>query len=147
MDITQNLWMLLILPLFAVLFICIPSNCVSIPKRRITLGLTLFASGLSLILTLFFGHRLLQMPGEIFESNFLFLNAGTFKIHIGVLLDNISAFMLLILYITAICTQIFSYKYLLHTVLYILCTQVNSKIKNKENQFINKSRKILIWNR
>ncbi len=112
MDITQNLWMLLILPLFAVLFICIPSNCVSIPKRRITLGLTLFASGLSLILTLFFGHRLLQMPGEIFESNFLFLNAGTFKIHIGVLLDNISAFMLLILYITAICTQIFSYKYM-----------------------------------
>lgn len=111
-DIVQNLWMLLILPLFAVLFICVPSSFISMPKRRITLALTLFASGLSLLLTLFFAHRLLSMPGEIFESNFLFLNAGVFKIHIGVLLDNISAFMLLILYITAICTQVFSYKYM-----------------------------------
>lgn len=111
-DVIQNLWMLLILPLFAVLFICVPNSFVSMPKRRITLALTLFASGLSLILTLFFAHHLLDTPKEIFESNIIFLNAGTFKVHIGVFLDTISAFMLLILYITAICTQIFSYKYM-----------------------------------
>ena len=112
MDIIQNLWMLLILPLFAVLFICVPSSCISIPKRRITLALSLFATGLSLLLTLVCIHRLINMPGETFEANILFLNAGAFKVHFGVFLDNIAAFMLLILYIIAICTQVFSYKYM-----------------------------------
>ena len=114
MDIIQNLWMILILPLFAVLFICIPSAYVSVPKRRITLALTLFASGLSLLLTLICTNHLLHNPGEFFESNLLLLNSGVFKVHIGAFLDNLSAFMLLILYITAICVQVFSYRYMQH---------------------------------
>ncbi len=115
MDIIQNLWMLLILPLFAVLFICVPSNFVSVPKRRITLALTLFASGLSFLLTICNIHRLIQAPGDVYESNILFLNIGALKVHFGVFLDNLSAYMLLILYIAAICTQVFSYKYIQDT--------------------------------
>jgi len=112
MDIVQNLWMLLILPLMAAVFIFIPNGYMSLPKRRITLFLTLFSTALSLILTLVCTRHLVIHPNDFFESNILFINAGAFKIHLGVLLDNISAFMLMILYLIALPVCIFSYKYM-----------------------------------
>lgn len=112
MNIIQNLWMLLILPLMAAVFTLIPKDCMSYPKRRITLFLTLFGAGLSLILSIINTHHLLIHPNDFFESNIMFLNTGAFKIHLGVLLDNVSAFMLIILYAIVIPVCVFSYDYM-----------------------------------
>jgi len=112
MDIIQNLWMLLILPLMAAFFIFIPNGCMSYPKRRITLFLTLFGTILSLVLTSVCAHHLMVHNNDFFESNILFLNAGAFKIHLGVLLDNVSAFMLIILYAVSVPVCAFSYNYM-----------------------------------
>ena len=112
MSIIQNLWMLLILPLMAALFIFIPEEQMSYPKRRVTLFLTLFSSGLSLLLSIICAYHLIANPNDFFESNILFLNTGAFKIHIGVLLDNISAFMLFILYSISLPVCAFSYNYM-----------------------------------
>lgn len=112
MDIIQNLWMLLILPLLATFFTCIPNAYVSLPKRRITLFLAIFSSGLSMLLTLFCLKYLQNNPGDFFESNITFLNAGIFKIHLGVLLDNVSAYMLGVLYPISLAVIVFSYKYM-----------------------------------
>ena len=112
MNIIQNLWMLLILPLMAAVFTLIPKNCMSYPKRHITLFLTLFSAGLSLILGIICAHHLMVHPNDFFEANILFLNAGTFKVHLGVLLDNISAFMLIVLYSIILPVCVFSYNYM-----------------------------------
>ncbi len=112
MDIIQNLWMLLILPLMASFFILFPQNQLSYPKRRIIMFLTLFSSGMSLLLSLICAHHLIVHPNEFIESNILFLNAGAFKIHLGVFLDNISAFMLFVLYAVSLPVCAFSYNYM-----------------------------------
>ena len=112
MDIAQNLWMLLILPLFAVLFTIIPSAYIALPKRRITLGLTIISSSVSLIISLIYAGYLLHHPNETLETNFVFLNSGAFKIHIGAFMDKISVFVLLIFNIIALTCGIFSYKYM-----------------------------------
>lgn len=112
MNVIQNMWMLLILPVLASALTGLPRAGFSIPKRRVTLFLTLFSSGLSLLLVLFGLNQLSNNPGTFFEADVLFLNAGIFKIHLGVLLDNISAFMLSVLYVITLAVSVFSYKYM-----------------------------------
>lgn len=112
MNIAQNLWFLLILPILAALCTLVPSKYMSLPKKQITLGLSLLASGVSLIITLFNANYLMNNPGEFFETNIMFLDASVFKIHIGALLDNVSVFMLTILYLITIPVQVFSFKYM-----------------------------------
>ncbi len=112
MDIIQNLWMLLILPLMAVFFIFFPREYMSYPKRRIVLFLTLFSTCLSFILNLINTHYLIAHPDDFLESNILFINAGVLKIHLGVFLDYTSAFMLFILYAVSVPVCAFSYNYM-----------------------------------
>lgn len=112
MNIAQNLWILLALPVFAALCTLLPAKYISMPKKQMTLALTLFASVISLIITLFNANYLMNNPGEFFETNILFLDAEVFKIHIGMLLDNVSVFMLMVLYAVSIPVQVFSFKYI-----------------------------------
>ncbi len=112
MDIAQNLWIPLFLPLLAVLFIIIPSAYISFPKKRITFGLTLLSPVVSLILSLFFIHYLLHHPTETLEVNFIFLNSGAFKVHIGAFMDKISAFAFFVFNVIALCSGLFAYKYM-----------------------------------
>lgn len=108
----QNLLIALFLPIFAIILILIPSNFVSIPKRRITLGTSLFASVTGLIISLYGAAYIINNQPVSFDFSFVTLNAGLLKIHAGVFLDNLSVFFLTVIYLALVCTEIFSYRFL-----------------------------------
>lgn len=120
-DIT-NIWMVALYPLLA-FFIIVLGRAFGrdkglFAKKEVCMGLTILATFLGLLHTLFGAIPwLLSQPGHAvhaIERNWVWLAAGDFKLSLGYLVDSMSVMMLFVVTFISLFIQIYTHGYMKH---------------------------------
>ncbi len=118
----NNIWVVALYPLLA-FFIIVLGRAFGreqgvFAKKEVCSGLTIFATFLGLLHTVFGALPwLLAQPGEAvkaIEHNFTFLQAGDFRLSIGYLVDSMSVMMLFVVTFISLLIQIYTHGYMKH---------------------------------
>ncbi|MEM0951014.1 MAG: NADH-quinone oxidoreductase subunit L [Cyanobacteria bacterium P01_H01_bin.74] len=118
----QNIWVVAIYPLLAFLSIVFIRTFKHkhpvLQKREIASGLTIFATFLGLCHTLFGALPWLMVQDgsavSAIERNITWLQAGSFKLSMGYLLDSMSVMMLFVVTFISLFIQIYTHGYMNH---------------------------------
>ncbi|MDR2862728.1 MAG: NAD(P)H-quinone oxidoreductase subunit F [Puniceicoccales bacterium] len=108
MSLVQFLWLIPALPLLAAAIGAIVPH----RSRKIASGAALAAMAGAFVLSVFALREALAAPGTHSTFNFAWLNTGEFKLHLGFLLDPLSAFMLVMVTFVSFLIFLFSTAYM-----------------------------------
>lgn len=104
----QSAAAILFLPLWVILMIFVNSAVPFLASKRMTLNLTLGASFISIIFAVLCVFYCIKNPQALVENNIIWLKAE-FPVSFGVIVDNLSAGMLVLSGIINFLVQLFSY--------------------------------------
>lgn len=109
MNYIENAWLIAIYPLVAATLIIFATN----KSRPLSAGLSIGAVAIGFLHTLmiFMNFDSHQFPHG-YEVNFNWINAGTFHLDVGILIDNLAIAMLFTVCFVSLCVQIYTHGYM-----------------------------------
>jgi len=116
----ENAWLIALLPLLAFILIILDRVCERLeytcifPKKELTAYLVIGATSLGLIQAFILFLGTLGINNPLYEYNFNWLTAGTFKLSFGWLVDNLSVTLLLVVTSVSLLIQVYTMGYMEH---------------------------------
>jgi len=107
----QSAAAILFLPLWVIVMIFVNAAIPFLASKKMTLNLTLGASLISIVFAVFCIFYCLKTPQTLAENNITWLSAE-FQVSFGVIIDNLSSVMLLVVSAISFLVQLYSYGYL-----------------------------------
>jgi len=107
----ENAFLIAALPLWIFLIIIFGQNMAIYENKKITVGLTAASTFLGFVASVFvlfwtFNHE------NKYVSDFVWLNAGNIKLSLGMIVDNLSSMMLIVVTSVSLLIQIYSHEYM-----------------------------------
>lgn len=107
----ENILLTLLLPVWVALIILVNTISPLVQSRRLTLGMTLLSTGICAVFA--FGILAYNaMNGVSIETNYNWLSFGQTNFYFGILADNLSALLLVILTTVSFLVQLYSFDYM-----------------------------------
>ncbi|MEI7473339.1 MAG: NADH-quinone oxidoreductase subunit L [bacterium] len=110
----ENAWMIAALPLWTFLLILVGKGFRGYSDKRVSMGLTVGATSIGLILSSLILIWCISHPNAYFERNFTWLNIGDIKLSFGWVIDRLSAIMLMVVTSVSLMVQIYTHEYMGH---------------------------------
>lgn len=99
-------------PLFAAALIMIYAFSNFYVSRRVTTAVTLISTTLGIVLSAGLLIYCINHPNTFIDTSFPWISIGSFNLYMGFLIDNLSAYMLLIVTTVSFLIQLYSYAYM-----------------------------------
>ncbi len=107
----KNASLIAILPLWVFLIIVFGQNLSVYENKKVTAGITIASTFIGFIFSIFIFIWTLSNP-EPYVQNISWLSAGNINLSIGLILDNLSAMMLLVVTSVSMLIQLYSHEYM-----------------------------------
>lgn len=108
----ENLYTVILVPLWVALIIILGKLFNVMQSRRLMAGLTIFSTLYALVFSISAFIKTVVEKGFVYENVAPFLKLANYSFDIGVYLDGISAWLLLLSAIVSLIVQIYSYSYM-----------------------------------
>jgi len=105
-------WIIPALPLWVFLIIIFGQNLAVYDNKKISMLLTVGSTAIGLLFSCFILAWCMVNHNQVYQENFIWLQAGNLKFSMGWIIDNLAAMMLMVVTSVSMLIQIYSHEYM-----------------------------------